>query len=77
MANERDEAPPGKGGRGAGDGNRWKYPVAALVIVGMLLLVAYVTVTTGHIPVEVALPLIFAAGAAMFGFKLSDWRGGQ
>lgn len=58
-----------------GSGDRWKYPIAGMVIVSMLGLVAFVTITTGHIPIEVALPLIAGASAAIFGFRLSDWRG--
>lgn len=78
MGGEVEEKPPGKDGKdgnGSGGADRWKYPIAGVVIVSMLGLVVYVTVTTGHIPIEVALPLIAGASAAIFGFRLSDWRG--
>lgn len=71
MADEERETPPPEGpGAGA---NRWKLPVAGLVIVAMVALVAYVTIRTGHIPVEVALPLIGGASAAIFGFSRKEW----
>lgn len=70
MADGARDDPPGKG-----NGNRWKYPTAGLVIVAMTGLVIYVTVRTGHIPVEVALPLLTGAAAAAWGFRLSDWKG--
>lgn len=54
---------------------RWKYPVAALIVVVMLGLVIYTTVTTGEIPYEIAVPLLGAALWALYNFQVSSGKG--
>jgi hypothetical protein len=62
---------------GEDEKNPWKARTAALVIVGMFGLVAYVTVRTGQIPANVAWPLIAAAAFGLWAFDLNDFRGGK
>lgn len=56
------------------ESNRWKYPVAAVVIVGFLGLVIYQTVRTGDVPYTIAVPLLVASLVALLNFKMSDWK---
>lgn len=65
MADEERD-PPG----GAGDRGPWKARTAAAVILGTFGLVAYVTITTGTIPANVALPLLASAAWGLWAF---DW----
>ncbi len=79
---EREVSPPKRGVKKPtttnGNGhsvNRWAYPLAGSVIIALLGLVIYVTLKTGRIPIEVALPLLAGASAAAWGYRLSDWKG--
>ena len=64
-----------KGPQRDDDKQPWKAKTAALVIVGTFGLVAYVTVTTGSIPANVALPLLAAAAFGLWAFDWSDFGG--
>lgn len=69
-----DEAPkePRKTER-EDDNQPWKARTAAAVILGTFGLVAYVTITTGSIPGNVALPLLAAAAFGLWAFDVGDW----
>lgn len=54
---------------------RWRYPLAALIIVVFLGLVVYLTVRTGEIPWLVAGPLLGAGLFALMNYKIPDLRG--
>ncbi len=69
MTNE-PEQPPDHGS------NRWKYGTAALIVVVMLGLVIYMTVRTGEIPYQIAIPLLGAALWALYNFNASGTKGG-
>lgn len=56
-----------------GPPNRWKYPVAALIIVVVLGLVVWQTYATGEIPYQIVIPLLGAALWAVFNFRISDF----
>lgn len=71
MADERE--PEGDGG--AGLPNRWKYPIAGLIVVVVLGLAVWQTYRTGRIPYEIVAPLLGAALWALFNFRVSDFRG--
>lgn len=51
--------------------DRWKYPIAALIVVVMLGLVIYMTVRTGEIPYQIAVPLLGAALWALYNYNVS------
>lgn len=57
--------------------NRWKYATAALIVVVMLGLVVYMTVTTGEIPYQIAIPLLGAALWALYNFQASGTNKGS
>jgi Flp pilus assembly protein TadB len=56
-------------------GTSWKSRTAAAVILGTFGLVVYVTVTTGSIPANVALPLLAAAAFGLWAFDIGDFTG--
>lgn len=56
-------------GRAALD--RWKYPVAALIVATFLGLVVYLTVRNGQLPYEIAVPLLGAALWALYNYRAS------
>lgn len=69
MAQEPEQdKPPGE--------NRWKYPIAAIVVLAFVGLTIYQTVHTGEIPYTIAVPLLAAALFALWTFKASDFTGG-
>lgn len=70
MADEREPQRPDDDDRGP-----WKARTAAAVILGMFALVAYVTIRTGSIPANVALPLLAAAGFGLWAFDPRDFLG--
>lgn len=72
MADERK--PPGEGN---GAGNRWRLPMAALIVVVMLGLVIYMTYRTGEIPYQIAAPLLGAALWALYNFTASGQGDGD
>lgn len=49
----------------------WKYGTAALIVVVMLGLTVYMTVKTGEIPYQIAVPLTGAALWALYNFQVS------
>lgn len=55
------------------DNQPWKARTAAAIILGTFGLVAYVTITTGSIPANVALPLLAAAAFGLWAFDVGDW----
>lgn len=63
-------------GRDTGQDNRWKYPTAAIIILIVLGLAVYQTIKTGEIPYTIVGPILVAALAALFTFKISDFTGG-
>ena len=58
------------------EGNRWKYPVSALIIIVALGLTIYTTYRTGEVPYTILTPLIVAALWALLNFNANDFRGG-
>lgn len=57
------------------DPHRWRYFAATLTVVVMLGLVVYVTVRTGEIPYEVAVPLLGGAAWALYNYRASGTGG--
>lgn len=52
-----------------------KYGTAALVVATMLGLTVYMTIRTGEIPYQIAVPLLGAALWALYNFQISGPRG--
>lgn len=72
---EEPQRPSGATPGEPGGPNRWKYPIAGLVILIFAGLVVYQTVRTGEIPLAIAGPLLAAALWGLFTFSLSDFTG--